>query len=67
MTTIVDEGTELLSVSDVAGMLGVSEPTVRAYIAGGALPAVHLGGHVRGPLRVTRRDLEAAMREWAAR
>ncbi len=46
----------LLTVEEVARMLGVSGPTVRSWIHTGALPHVLLGPAKR--LRIRRRDLD---------
>ena len=48
----------LLSVSEAARWLGVSETTVRRRVTDGSLPAVRLGPTERHPLRIDERELE---------
>jgi excisionase family DNA binding protein len=49
----------LITVAQVAALLGVNEKTVRRKIAAGEIPAVQLGGR-RAPLRIPVDKLE----EW---
>ena len=50
---------EALTVKQVAELLGVSQPTVRAYIQRGILPSLELGGC----RRILRSDLESFLTE----
>ena len=47
-----------LSVAEVAQQLGVTDATVRRYVASGALPAVKLGDAKTSPLRIPRVSVE---------
>jgi excisionase family DNA binding protein len=53
--------TGFLTVAQVAEMLEVSPRTVLRWVERGDLPAVRLPG---GRLRVSARDLEAALERW---
>lgn len=46
------------SIADAAEHLGVSEKTIRNYIARGTLPAYRLGNRA---IRIDRRDLDALL------
>jgi excisionase family DNA binding protein len=49
----------LLSVGEVAVLLGVHEVSVRRFVERGELPAVRLGHGVRARVRIDPRDLSA--------
>jgi excisionase family DNA binding protein len=55
--SVIDK-TCLLTIREVASVLGVSEVTVRRKVANGELPAVRLGGK-HSAVRVDPEDLEA--------
>lgn len=56
--------TVLLKARDVAVRLGVEMSTVLDWHQQGKLPAIRLGGGVRGPLRWPEDEVEAALRKW---
>jgi excisionase family DNA binding protein len=51
----------LMTINDVAELLGVSRRTVERWITDGRLPAIQLGGR-RAPVRVDAAEL----RQWLA-
>lgn len=50
-----DNGTEYMSIADVAAACGASDRTIRRWVATGRLAAVRFGGLVR----IRRTDLDA--------
>jgi excisionase family DNA binding protein len=52
----------LMTIGDVAELLGVSQRTVRRWIDDGRLKAIQLGGR-RAPVRVDPRELEQWLRD----
>jgi excisionase family DNA binding protein len=54
-----DVAPRLLTINDVAQLLGVSQRTVQRWVSDGRLPAIQLGGR-RAPVRVDA----AGLRQW---
>lgn len=57
-----NEASKLLSVAQVAELLGVHPATVYRYVAGGELPAIRLGED--GPLRIRADVLERWLQKY---
>lgn len=58
---------QLLSVPEIALQLGLSKPTIRAYIDSGELPAVNLGAANKIVWRVCADDLRRFLEARASR
>jgi excisionase family DNA binding protein len=59
------EGSDLLTVAEVAGKLRVAASTVRRWINAGQLEGIQFGAHRWGPVRIPAASLEDALRRWA--
>lgn len=57
----------MLTVEQIAEQFGVDITTVRRWINDGLLPAVQLGGHSRGPIRVRPSALDQTLSRWEVR
>jgi excisionase family DNA binding protein len=57
-----DVAPRLMTINDVATLLGVSTRTVQRWISDGRLKAIQLGGR-RAPVRVDPRELEQWLKD----
>jgi excisionase family DNA binding protein len=58
---MIESGESLLTVAEVAEFLRLHPNTVRAKIAAGEIPSLHLGSGPMSPLRIPRDQLEESL------
>ena len=65
MESVVEQadGLSLLSVTEVAGLLGVSEEAVRAAVRDGRLPAYRIGPGPKARIRIESSSLAGYLRD----